>query len=54
MSPGAVQEVYPAHVWSGVLGKGRVAGSSSCEAHKWNEAQPCDVPGFLVMFDQHL
>lgn len=34
-------------------GKGRAAGSGSCEAHKWNEAQPCDVPAFLVMFDQH-
>lgn len=38
-----MQEVYPDHVWSRVLRKGRVAGSDSCEAHKWNEAQPCDV-----------
>lgn len=53
LAPGAVQEVYHARVWSRVLGKGRASGSGSCEAHKWNEAQPCDVPGFLLMFDQH-
>ena len=44
---GAVQDVCSVHVGSVnsalILRKRRMAGSGSCKAHTWSEAEACDV-----------